>query len=369
MRTPICDTLGIEYPIFAFSYTREVVAEATKAGGFGVFGAIQYTGEQLEEHLTWLDKEVDGKPYGVDIVMPASYVGAGEMDPEALFEMLQEQLPEEHRRFVESLLEKHGVPPLPQDIQMRSLLSWTDATTRPQVDIALKHPIKLLANALGAPPADVIAKAHDAGVLVAALAGSARHAQKHVEAGVDVIVAQGHEAGGHTGEVAAMVLVPEVVDMVAPAPVLAAGGIGSGRQVAAALALGAQGAWTGSVWLMTTESTLPKIVKDKLARATSRDTVRSRALTGKPARQLKTAWTEAWDDPANPKPLPMPLQFMLTTDAIYRIYHYENPDLIGSPVGQIVGALNDVRPAREVVEELVRGFGETVERLRDIAGS
>lgn len=173
-------------------------------------------------------------------------------------------------------------------------------------------------------PADVVARAHDRDVLVAALAGSARHARKHKDAGIDVVVAQGYEAGGHTGEIASMVLTPEVVEAVDPLPVLAAGGIGSGRQAAAALALGAQGVWLGSVWLTTSEADMhsPALTR-KLLAAGSGDTVRSRALTGKPARQLRTEWTDAWDGPDGPGALPMPLQGLLVAEAVSRIQKHE----------------------------------------------
>jgi NAD(P)H-dependent flavin oxidoreductase YrpB (nitropropane dioxygenase family) len=179
-----------------------------------------------------------------------------------------------------------------------------------------------------------------------------------------VIVAQGTEAAGHTPDISTMVLVPEVVDAVSPVPVLAAGGIGTGRQMAAGLALGAQGAWTGSIWLTTSESTLPKAAVEKLLAATSRDTVRSRSLSGKPARQLRTKWTDLWDSPDSPGTLPMPLQFLLTADAVYRIHRSEHPELLGAPVGQIVGRMNEVRPTALVVADLVRECEETLQRLR-----
>lgn len=371
IRTPLCDEFGIEAPVFAFSPWREVVVEVSKAGGMGVLGAIQYAAEELAEHLAWIDAHVGGNPYGVDIVMPASYVGAGEMDLDVLMKRLEESISQEHRAYVEKILSEHGVPPLPEDEQgkMRRLLSWTDATTRPQLDVAFRHPIRLIANALGAPPEDVIARAHSHGVKVAALAGSSKHALAHAEAGVDIVVAQGTEAGGHTGDVTSMVLWPEIIDAVAPRPVLAAGGIGDGRQMAAALALGAQGVWTGSIWLTTIESDLPKAAKQKLLEAGSRDTVRSRALTGKPARQLRTAWTDAWDDPKGPGALPMPLQFMLTADAIRRIHLAENRELIGSPVGQIVGRMNEERPVAAVFRDLVAECEATIARLRGLAGA
>ncbi|HXM58237.1 MAG TPA: nitronate monooxygenase family protein [Candidatus Dormibacteraeota bacterium] len=365
MRTAICDDFGIEFPIFAFSHCRDVVAAVSRAGGLGVLGALAFSNDQLEVELAWIDEHVDGKPYGVDVVMPASAAGADLGGPD-LAAQLDAMIPEGHRRYVEEVLERHHVPPLPDDVpRPRGLLGWTDQGARSQVEVAMAHPIKLLVSALGPPPSDVVQRCRERGIKVAALVGSAEHARKQVAAGVDVVVASGYEAGGHTGEISTMVLVPEVVDAVHPVPVLAAGGIGDGRQVAAALALGAQGAWTGSIWLTTTESDVSPIVRDKLLGATSRDTVRSRALTGKPARQLRTPWTDAWDDPKGPGPLPMPLQFMLTAEAQTRIGRSGNPALAGSPVGQIVGRMNSVRSTRDVVFDLVEGTVRAIERLNE----
>lgn len=244
-----------------------------------------------------------------------------------------------------------------------------EQVARTQLDVAFDYPIKLLANALGSPPADVVERAHDRGVLVAALAGSARHARKHQEAGIDIVVAQGYEAGGHTGDIASMVLTPEVVEAVDPLPVLAAGGIGSGQQVAAALTLGAQGVWLGSIWLTTTEADLHSpALTEKLLAAGSGDTVRSRALTGKPARQLRTEWTDAWDDPDGPGTLPMPLQGLLVAEAVSRIQKYEVEPLLGTPVGQIVGRMNSERGVQAVFDDLTRGFEQAVDRINHIAG-
>ena len=364
VRTNVCDDLGIDLPIFAFSHCRDVVAAVSKAGGLGVLGALAFTPEQLEIELRWIDEHIGGRPYGVDVVMPASYAGAGEVDPEHLSEEFEAMIPETHRRFVEEVLERYHVPPLPaeSDEPMR-LLGWTHEGARPQVDIALSHPISLLVNALGPPPRDIVDQAHEHGVKVAALIGSVQQAERQKNQGVDIIVAQGHEAGGHTGEVSTMVLVPEVVDAVAPVPVLAAGGIGRGRQMAAAMALGAQGVWTGSVWLTTAESGTTPEVMEKLLAASSRDTVRSRCMTGKPARQLRTAWTQAWDEEGSPGTLPMPLQYMLTADAQRRIARSGIPELVGMPVGQIVGSMNKVRPVRDVIVDLMEEFVEATERL------
>src|SRR5436305_5609112 len=280
MRTPMCDQLGIEYPIFAFTHCRDVVAAVSKAGGLGVLGAVAFSAEQLEVELGWIDQHVDGRPYGVDIVMPQKAVDVHGASPEELIGKVQDLIPEQHRRYVDELIERFQLPPLPEDAQASGVIGWAEDVARRHVEVALSHPITLIANALGSPPVDVIDKAHEQGVKVAALAGKAQQAQRHANNGVDIVVAQGYEAGGHTGEVATMVLVPEVVDAVAPTPVLAAGGIGSGRQIAAALSLGAQGVRLGARGLTTAESGSSPAVLQAYLDATSADTVRSRCFSG-----------------------------------------------------------------------------------------
>ncbi len=364
MQTELSKRLGIEYPVFGFTPFPAVAAAVSRAGGLGVLGAVRYgAADDLARDLDWLDAHSDGRPYGVDVVMPAKKVeGVSVADVEAM-------IPEGHRRFVADTLAEHGVPePAPGEESGWRITGWMEEVARSQLDVAFGHPVRLLANALGPPPADVVERAHRHGIPVAALAGSARHARHHRDAGIDIVVAQGYEAGGHTGEIATMVLTPEVVRAVDPLPVLAAGGIGTGEQVAAGLALGAQGVWLGSVWLTTREAELhsPALLR-KLLAAGSGDTVRSRALTGKPARQLRTAWTDAWDDPAGPGPLPMPLQGLLVADAISRIQRYEVEPLLGTPVGQIVGQLTAERSVRDVFDDLTRGFERAMARLDRIA--
>ncbi|MFJ9116915.1 NAD(P)H-dependent flavin oxidoreductase [Streptomyces sp. NPDC102394] len=365
MQTELSKKLGVEHAIFGFTPFPAVAAAISRAGGFGVLGAVRYTApDDLKRDLDWVEAHVDGKPYGLDVVMPAKKVeGVTEADVEAM-------IPEGHRQFVQDTLAKYGVPELAEgDAAGWRITGWMEQVARSQLDVAFDYPIRLLANALGSPPADVVARAHQQDVLVAALAGSARHALKHKEGGIDIVVAQGYEAGGHTGEIASMVLTPEVVEAVDPLPVLAAGGIGSGQQVAAALALGAQGVWLGSLWLTCTEADLSSpAVTRKLLAAGSGDTVRSRALTGKPARQLRTEWTDAWDDPSGPGTLPMPLQGLLVADALTRIQKYEVEPLLGTPVGQIVGRMTSERSVQAVFDDLTRGFEEAVDRVNRIAG-
>jgi NAD(P)H-dependent flavin oxidoreductase YrpB (nitropropane dioxygenase family) len=364
VRTPLCDLLGIEHPIVGFTPSEHVAAAVSRAGGLGVLGCVRFNDPaELDAVLTWMDENTGGRPYGIDVVMPAT------VPTEGAAADLDQLIPDTHKDFVEQTLLKLGVPPLPQDEQAgNGVLGWLHSVARKHVEVALAHPARLIANALGSPPPDVIASAHERGMLVAALAGKAEHARRQVASGVDIVVAQGHEAGGHTGEIGTMVLVPEVVDAV-DAPVLAAGGIGCGRQIAAALALGAAGAWMGSAWLVTAEyqqlSAAPA-VQQALLKATSSDTVRSRIYSGKPARLLKNRWTAAWEEPGAPAPLPMPLQNLLVSDAHQRLMRSGQPDVVPMPAGQIIGRMNEVRPVADVVADLVAETDQALDRLRNL---
>jgi NAD(P)H-dependent flavin oxidoreductase YrpB (nitropropane dioxygenase family) len=374
MRTRVAELLGVEFPICAFSHCRDVVAAVTNAGGFGILGAVAHSPARLENELTWIEEQTGGKPYGVDLLLPPKYVGAEQGGIDA--GQVRELLPEEHRAFLDDLLARYGITVSPEDRARRRSsgggLNISPKGYEPLLDVAFTHDIRLIASALGPPPSDLVDRAHDHDVLVAALAGTTQHARRHAAAGVDLIVAQGTEAGGHTGEVATMVLVPEVVDAVDPLPVLAAGGIARGRQIAAALALGAEGVWCGSVWLTTEEAETPPVVKDKFLAASSSDTVRSRSMTGKPARMLRTAWTDEWERPDSPDPLGMPLQTALINDSQLRINQAAGHpgakarELATYFVGQVVGSLDRVRPTRSVVLDMVEEFIDTIGRLENL---
>lgn len=367
MRTEVCEMLGIEFPIFAFSHCRDVVAAVSRAGGFGVLGAVAYSPEQLAVALDWLDDHVGDHPYGVDVIVPARYVGdqGGGLRSGDVASLL----PEEHRLFVEDILERYGVAELPGDRdggedgdRPDRPMPFSSQSARDLLEVVWKHPkVRLIANALGPAPDYLVEAAHDRGVLVAGLVGKVEHARRQRDAGVDLIIAQGSEAGGHTGEIGTMVLVPQIVDAVAPLPVLAAGGIADGRQVAASMALGARGVWCGSVWLTTDEAETHPVVKEKFLAASSADTVRSRSKTGKPARQLRSAWTEEWARPDTPEPLPMPLQSALVARAEARIARGAASgegarQLINYFVGQAVGQMNQTKPAGQVVMDMVEGY-------------
>jgi NAD(P)H-dependent flavin oxidoreductase YrpB (nitropropane dioxygenase family) len=348
------------------------VAAVTRAGGFGVLGAVAHTPEQLDVDLTWIEEQTKGGRYGVDLLLPAKYAGADEGGIDA--DAVRQLLPASQQEFVDEILRRYGVPELPADMagsQRNVLANVASKGYEPLLDVAFAHDMALVASALGAPPPGLITRAHEAGVAVAALAGNLSHAERHHAAGVDVIVAQGTEAGGHTGEVSTMVLVPEVVDAVAPTPVLAAGGIGNGRQIAAALALGAEGVWCGSVWLTTEEAETHPAVKQKFLTATSRDTIRSRSLTGKPARMLRSSWTDEWEGADSPGALPMPLQSALVAEAQLRISRAASTEGSGAQklanyfVGQVVGQLDRIRPARQVVLDMMTEYAEVAQRFAD----
>ncbi len=369
MRTEFCERLGIEYPIFAFTHCRDVVAAVSNAGGFGVLGAVGFSTEELVTQLAWIDEHVGENPYGVDIVLPNKYEGIGETDFGKLETMLQEQIPQEHRDFAAKLLVDHGVPELPEGEKAREILGWTEATAWPQIEETLKHDkVKLVANALGTPPPEVVKEIQDAGRLVGALCGSKKQAVAHKDAGLDFVIAQGYEGGGHTGEIGSIILWPDVIEAVSPLPVLAAGGIGSGRQMAAAMAMGAEGVWTGSIWLTVSEAESSPEQKESYIQATARDTVRSRSWTGKTARVLRNDWTEAWEREDTPKPLGMPLQWMVTADAVTRVHRYASKaqPVAFNPVGQIVGRMNDIRPVRWVIQEMVGEYFDAFERMQGL---
>ncbi len=375
MKTAITDMFGIDVPILAFTHCRDVVAAVTKAGGMGVLGAAAHSPEQLEIDLKWIEDEIGDRPYGVDVIVPAKYAGSDEGG--LTMAGIRSMIPDEHRAFVAQLMEKYDVPALPDDGRPRrdpataagGAAPFSAAMMDPLLEIALAHQPRLLVNALGPPPGHMIERCKEEGRLIGALAGKAQHAERHVNAGVDLIIAQGAEAGGHTGEVGTMVLIPEIVDAVAPVPVLGAGGIGRGRQMAAAMALGAQGVWCGSVWLTTDEAETHPVVKQKFLAASSSDTLRSRSLTGKPARQLRSAWTDEWDDPANPRPLGMPLQPILVAEARARIDRASYREGSGAEqlanyfVGQIVGSMNVAKPAAQVVFDMIDEFIDSVQGL------
>ncbi|MDE2394886.1 MAG: nitronate monooxygenase [Burkholderiales bacterium] len=371
MRTPVCERLGCELPIFAFSHCRDVIVEVTKAGGFGVLGASTVSPAQLEAELRWIDDHVHGRPYGVDVIIPTTYDREAEREGEDLARLI----PQAQRDFVDGLLAAEGVPQLPEDERLRVQQEivqgrggMTPDGARRLVQVALQHlGVRMVVSALGAPPPDVVQALRERGIAIGALCGKPQHAIRQREAGVEVIIAQGTEAGGHTGEIATMVLVPEVVRACGPGvAVLAAGGITQGSQIAAALALGAEGVWCGTLWLGTRESELEPFEREVLFGARAEDAVRRRARTGKPVRMLKSKLSEAWEQPGAPAILPTPLQGILYNEAHARVVRAQRKDLYSFPVGQSVGSLEGETSVKDEMVRLQTEYLDAVERLASI---
>lgn len=368
MRSPICDLLGIDFPLLAFSHCRDVVAAVSRAGGFGVLGATGHTLESLETELAWIDAHVDGRPYGLDVLIPENLATGGAKGLNRA--SILDKVPAAHRAFVGDLAERHHFTIPEERADSDAPAPFDPNLALAMLDVAFRHPIRLIANALGVPPQAMIDMGKARGVPVAALVGAKEHALRQVAAGVDILVVQGGEAGGHCGEVSTLVLVPEVIRAVGPeVPVLAAGGIMTGGQMAAAMAMGAHGAWTGSVWLATPESECSDVFREKMVAASSRDTVRSKSRTGKPSRQLRSAWTDAWEAAHTPDPLPMPYQSLISEPAIRaceRAAEKGDPaarEMVTYFVGQGVGLVDQVRPAGQVVQDFKAEFAEALERM------
>jgi NAD(P)H-dependent flavin oxidoreductase YrpB (nitropropane dioxygenase family) len=372
MNSSLCKKLGIEFPLFAFTHCRDVVVEVTNAGGVGVLGAVGHTPESLEIDLKWIDERVKGKPYGIDLLIPNNMTDKESTTTDA---ELQAHIPAEHRKFVEDLLEQHDISTddlWSGEYDNRNSEYMREAGALKLLDVAFNYPIKLFVNALGVPPKSVMERAKAKGILVGALTGAKEHAVKHAEAGVDILVAAGGEAGGHCGEVSTMVLIPEVLEAIEAydnIDVLAAGGIVTGKQMAACMAMGAAGAWCGSVWLTTVEAETTPTIKQKMLEATSRRTVRSRSRTGKPTRQLQSAWSDAWGAEGAPSPLPMPLQGILSrapmakVDKLAESSHEGAKALAAYFVGQGVGLMNTEQSTKSVVYDFMQDYAEAVERL------
>ena len=373
MKSRLCERLGIAFPLFAFSHCRDVVAAVSKAGGFGVLGVVGHTAESVAIELDWLDAQVDGAPYGVDLIVPNN-IDAQEGGLTA--EQIEARIPPEHRAHVERILTTHGIDTSglwAQGVQAGFGDNMREAGAAGVLQEALKRPnMRMVVNALGVPPPFMMRMARERGVLVGALTGAREHALKHAQAGVDVLIAAGGEAGGHCGDVATLVLVPEVLEAVRDYPemfVLAAGGVVTGRQMAACMAMGADGAWCGSVWLTTREAETNPVVKEKMLAATSRETVRSRSRTGKYTRQLRSAWTDAWQSPQAPDPLAMPLQSLVSEPALALIDKLAQGGDPGARalatywVGQGVGLMNRPLSVRQVVQEFMEDFADASQRL------
>ena len=360
MKSQICETLGIEFPLIAFTHCRDVVVEVSKAGGMGVLGAAGYGPKQLEIELNWIDEHIDGKPYGLDLIVPTTMANK---DESASSEDIQAMVPDQHRDYAAGILAQHNIDTADvYDAGSRGAGGFLGEKSAANIlDIAFGHPIAMIVNALGVPPAYMLALAKERGIPTGALVGSKHHAIKQAEAGVDMLIVSGTEAGGHCGEVSTMY--PDV-------SILAAGGIVTGRQMAASMAMGADGVWTGSVWLTTQEAETSPAIKEKLLSAGSNQTIRTRSRTGKYSRQVRSPWTDAWELEDAPDPLPMPLQSLVSEPALGKVTklaeggHQGAKQLATYWVGQGVGMMTQSLSAKQVVYDFMEDFLAANDRLK-----
>lgn len=355
LHTPICERFDCEYPVFGFAHSLPVAAAITNAGGVGIWGATRQTPEEIDEGLAWLAAQTGGRPFGVDLVLPQ---GMPERDDRAAMEA---GIPDEHRRFVSSIRQKYQVPDDGQP-GARSRFVRSQQMADRQIEAVLASPVTFFGMGVGS-PTDAVAAAKASGKTVVSLVGTPRHAERAVQAGADLIVAQGYDAGAHTGEIGTFSLVPQVVDAVGDTPVLAAGGVATGRHVAAAYALGAVGVWVGTAWLFTREHNLDPIIFDKLAKAQSDDTVRSRADSGKTLRQIRTSWTAEWERPGAPQPLKMPYQDILVGDLLGAVDRHQITDLMHHPAGQSVAYFDHETDVATVMSSLVEAAEQSIATL------
>ncbi len=361
------EMVGCEFPLFAFSHCRDVVAAASRAGGFGVLGAVSYTPEELEHELRWIDDNVDGKPYGIDVLIPERQA----VDRSVSADEIIAQIPPQYRDFTRAILRDAGIGE-DEGGPRGGTQAPNTSLGQELLEVSFNHPVRLIANALGTAPPEMIAAGKKHGIPVAALVGAKEHALKQVEAGVDIIVAQGGEGGGHCGDVATVVLVPEVIAAIEQAgadiPVLAAGGIMTGRQMAGMMAMGAAGAWCGSVWLASPEAETSEVFRQKMVEAGSRDTIRSKHRTGKYSRQLRTSWHDRWEEAGLPA-LPMPLMSVLVEPVLRTIDqaavggNAAAHNLATYWVGQGLGLVNDQRGTATIVQDFKQDFVAAFETL------
>lgn len=360
LRSPLCERLGIAVPIFGFSHSIAVTIALAEAGGFPIFGAARETPERIAADIALLKARLGSKPFGVDLMYPKL---AGD---ESSRDEAKKKLPAEHLAFVARLKEKYSIPaPVKANFfadQIRNQ-AFFDA----QTEAVLESGVPAVVTAVGLPK-KVVQAAKAKGKTTFAMVGAARHVSAARDAGIDVLVAQGYDAGGHTGPVGTFTLVPQVVEAAGGLPVLAAGGIGHGRQIAAAFALGAQGAWLGTAWLATREYDTPPVLLKKILSARSEDTVITRAHSGKPCRVVKSGWSDEWDAEGAPKPLPMPYQHVLTGELLAAIEEHQVEPLVYEAAGQSVAWFNELTTVAEIVERLTRETRDALTAMQGVTG-
>ena len=373
-RTPLCDLFGIEYPILLAGMGGgsgpELAAAVSNAGGLGILGAAACPPAQLEEWITATRKLTD-RPFGVDTLLPASV-------PQNIESMVGSEggrhgrdldlaslVPAEVLAARDAYLEREHL-----DVPERSArgAGFVQDFFASQLEVVLDHAVAVYVAGLGVPSPDFIAKAHGVGMKVMGVAGQTRHARKLVDAGVDALVAQGHDGGGHNSPIGTMALLPQAVDEVAGAvPVIGAGGISDGRGVAAALLLGCSGVWIGTRFLATEEALIPQFQKDAIVSAHDKDTIVSKSVTGKPARMLRGSWAELYER-GDITPLPMPLQSVVSGPVMTAAFAGRRADVWPGFAGQGAGLVHGVVPAAQVMADLVAEVVARLDGIRSIPG-
>jgi NAD(P)H-dependent flavin oxidoreductase YrpB (nitropropane dioxygenase family) len=358
LHTKLCDMLGIDFPIIAFTHCKDVVAAVVNAGGFAVLGEAMHTPDEIAADIKWIRSRVGGKPFGIDLVLPASAPDADTL------EQLLAKIPEEHKRYAAYIKEKYNVP---EPKGQQALHQWgglTHEIARKQLDVILDERAPVFISGLGS-PAFMLKSAHERGMKVFGLIGKARQAKREIEAGVDAVIAQGYDAAGHTGPIGTFSIVPEVVALAGDTPVIAAGGVTTGRHLAAAICLGAAGVWTGTLWLASRESDNDIIIKEKLIAATADDTVYSKSVSGFAMRVLKCPWTEEWAKPEAPRILSSPYQMLLSSDYIQAANDHRRADLMFEAAGQGVSFIESMKPSKQIVNDMVE---EALSVFEEITG-
>jgi NAD(P)H-dependent flavin oxidoreductase YrpB (nitropropane dioxygenase family) len=358
LRTKLCDMLGIEFPIVAFTHCKDVAVAVINAGGFAVLGEAMHTPDEIAADIKWIRDRVDGKPFGIDLVLPASVPPTGALDE------LMTKIPDTHREFARQIKQKYDVPDPKGPVALHQWGGLNQEMARAQLEVLLEERVPVIASGLGS-PVFLLETAHERGIKVFGLVGKTRQAKRQVEGGVDAIIAQGYDAAGHTGAMGTFSIVPEVVSIAGDTPIIAAGGVTTGRHLAAALCLGAAGVWTGTLWLASRESDADMIVKEKLLAATADDTSYSNCISGMTMRTLKCPWTEEWSKPEAPDVLPAPYQMLLSSDYIQGANDHRREDLMTEAAGQGVGFVTTMKPARQIVFDLI---DEALTALEELTG-
>lgn len=358
LRTRFCEMLDIEFPIIAFTHCKDVAVAVINSGGFAVLGEAMHTPDEIAGDIKWIRDRIEGKPFGIDLVLPASVPPTGSLDE------LIAQIPESHQKFADDIKARYDVPEPKGTIDLHQWGGLNQEMARAQLEVLLDERVPVIASGLGS-PAFIMDRAHDAGIKVFGLVGKTRQAKRLLEAGVDGIIAQGFDAAGHTGEMGTFSIVAEVASIAGDTPVIAAGGVTTGRHLAAALCLGASAVWTGTLWLACRESDIDMIIKERLIASSADDTDFSKCISGMTMRVLSCPWTKEWAKPEAPRPLAAPYQMLLSSEYIQGANDHRREDLMTEAAGQGVGFVTSMKPARQIVFDMVE---EALSAFEEITG-